>query len=81
MKLHLPALRDDNISRRPVQNRPRILNFPNDIHPVDNLPKNNVLVIQMRRFVSCYNEELAAVCIRAGVLHVISSVYLGCSGL
>ncbi len=70
---HLPTLRNHHIIHRPtLPPHPRILHLQHNIHALDHLPKNNMLIIEIRRR-DRRDEELAAVGVGAGVLYVEKS--------
>lgn len=67
--LHLAALGDGNILIRLVPRGPRILDLPDNVHAVNHLAKDDVLFVQEGGG-SGGDEELAAVCVWAGVLYM-----------
>lgn len=65
--LHLTTLCNENVLDWLVTHGTCVLDHTHNIHSFNNFAKNNVLVVQKRRR-NASDEELAAICIRAGVL-------------
>ncbi len=65
--LHLATRPDQNVRRRFLPHGPRVLYFAHDIHAVDHLAEDHMLVVQERGW-DCRDEELGAVGVGAGVL-------------
>lgn len=71
---HLTTLRNNHILiRLIILPNPHILNLPHNIHALHDLPKNNMLAIQMRRR-STSDEELRPIRIRPTILKNIISI-------
>jgi hypothetical protein len=67
---HLPALTNNDVQIRhilPAVPRPRLLHLPHDVHPIKDLPKDDVFPVQEGRG-DGGDEELRAVAIGPGVL-------------
>jgi len=65
---HLPTLRNNDIRRRLLASKSGILHLPHDIHAIDNLAENDMLVVQERRGHGG-DKELGAVGIWTGILN------------
>lgn len=65
--LHFTTLDDRHVLVGFVPHRASLLNHAHNIHAVDDLTEDNVLVVQERRG-RCGNEELATICVWARVL-------------
>lgn len=65
---HLTTLRNSDILQRFIPSiSTRILNLPNRVHPINDLPKDDMLAVQMRGH-SRSDEELGAVAVGTAVL-------------